>query len=188
MQFLLAKRLLVRNSNSLSLKNTFYQTTANLNFTHSKCCTTIIKMVQFQRNRMCRKFHIRIQFFVHSKSVICSVLQVHQLCEVQLVEKLQKIGLHMASNCPITVCLLNSFFAFLCQFLFPSSPKHYLTFQQLDYCASEAVYVNMVYYRQHPDMPQDSGYISYKHIKSNIDDELTITSQVAAKIIFTCIN
>ena len=42
------------------------------------------------------------------------------------------------------------------------------------YCVSEAVYVNMVNYRQHP----------YKHIKSNIVDGLTITSWVAAKIIF----
>ena len=37
-----------------------------------------------------------------------------------------KIGLHKASNRPITVCLLNSFFAFQCRFLFPSEPKRYL--------------------------------------------------------------
>ena len=42
----------------------------------------------------------------------------------------------------------------------------------------------MVYYRQHPDLPWDSGHTSYKHIKSNIADELTISSQVVAKIIF----
>ena len=29
--------------------------------------------------------------------------------------------------------------------------------------------------RQHPYMPQDSGYISIKHIKSKIADELTIS-------------
>ena len=39
----------------------------------------------------------------------------------------RKIGLHKASNCPVTVCLLNSFFAFLCRFLFPSWPKRYLS-------------------------------------------------------------
>ena len=33
----------------------------------------------------------------------------------------------MANNCPITVCLLNSFFAFLCRFLLPSCPKRYLS-------------------------------------------------------------
>ena len=39
----------------------------------------------------------------------------------------------------------------------------------------------MVYYRQHPYMPPDSGYISYEHIKSNIVDELTITSGKGVK-------
>ena len=38
--------------------------------------------------------------------------------------------------------------------------------------------------RQYPYMPQDSGHISYEHIKSNIVDKLTITSRVAARIIF----
>ena len=52
------------------------------------------------------------------------------------------------------------------------------------YCVSEAVYVNMVNYRQHPYMPRDSGHISCKHIKWNIVDGLTITSWVVAKIIF----
>ena len=52
------------------------------------------------------------------------------------------------------------------------------------YCASEAVYLNIAHYRQHPNIPRDSGHISYKHIKSNIVDELTSTSRVAAKIIF----
>ena len=70
MQFSLVKGLLARNSNSLSLKNTLYWTIANLNFTQSKHCTIIIKIVKFQRNRMCGKFHIRIQFFVHSKSLL----------------------------------------------------------------------------------------------------------------------
>ena len=75
MYFLLVKGLLARNSNSLSLKNTFYWTIANLNLTQSKYCAMIIKIVNFQQNRMCGKFHIRIQFFVHSTdtSVICPV-------------------------------------------------------------------------------------------------------------------
>ena len=33
-------------------------------------------------------------------------------------------------------------------------------------------------------MPRDFGHISYTDIKSNIVDELLITSQVAAEIIF----
>ena len=70
MYFLSVKGLLARNSNSLSLKNTFYWTIANLNLTQSKYCTMIIKIVNFQQNRMCGKFHIRIQFFVHSKSLL----------------------------------------------------------------------------------------------------------------------
>ena len=70
MQFLYVKGLLARSSNSLSLNNTFCWTIANLNFTQSKYCTIIFKMVKFQRNRMCGKFHIRIQFFVHSKSLL----------------------------------------------------------------------------------------------------------------------
>ena len=60
----------MRNSNSLSLKNTFYWTIANLNFTQSKYCAMIIEMVKFQRNRICGKFHIRIQFFGHSESLL----------------------------------------------------------------------------------------------------------------------
>ena len=42
----------------------------DINFTQSKYGRMIIKMAKFQRNRMCGKFHIRKQFFVHSKSLI----------------------------------------------------------------------------------------------------------------------
>ena len=135
MQFLLAKNSLARNSNSLSLKNTFYWTIANLNFTQSKYCTMIVKIVKFQRNRMCGKFHIRIQFFQCALriSVICPVYddKFINYMKYNWLKNSREIGLHKASNCPITVCLLNSFFAFLCRFLFPSQPKRYLIVKNL---------------------------------------------------------
>ena len=42
--------------------------------------------------------------------------------------------------------------------------------------------------RQHPYMLRESGHISYKHIKSNIVDELTITSQNGGQDHFSTLN
>ena len=121
MQFLLVKKSLARNSNSLSLKNTFYWTIANLNFTQSKYCTMIVKIVKFQRNRMCGKFHIRYNSLCTQNLCYLSYDDRFNNCsKYNQLKNSRKIGLHKASNCPITVCLLRSFFAFLCRFLFPS--------------------------------------------------------------------
>lgn len=83
---------------SLSLKNTFYWTIANLNFTKSKyCMIMIIKRVKFQRNCMSGKFHIRIQFFVQPKSLLF-VLFTMMMMKYNWWKNSRKIGLHMVSN------------------------------------------------------------------------------------------
>ena len=130
MKFLLVKGLLTRNSNSLSLTNMFYWTMANLDFTQSKYCTMIIKMVKFQRNHMWKVPHQNTILCALKISVICPHCDDRFISCMKFnwLKNSRKIGLHKANNCPITVCLLNSFFAFLCQFLFLSQPKRYLSY------------------------------------------------------------
>ena len=110
------------------MKNTFYWKIANLNFTQSNYCTMIIKMVKFQRNRMCRKFHIRIQFFVHSKSLLLVLITMTGSSVTW-----NTIGWKIREKLDFTrrvivqlrfVCLIHSLHS--CRFLFQSWPKRYL--------------------------------------------------------------
>ena len=91
-----------------------FWTIANLYFTQSKYCTMIIKMVKFQLNHICGKFHISLCAL--KISVICPVYgdRFINYMKYNWLKNLRKTGLHKASDGPITVCLLNSFFAFLC--------------------------------------------------------------------------